>query len=41
MLAATVTSWFVTDFALWKAATLATSPAIRSTAAITDAGFLR
>lgn len=39
-LAATIASWFVTDFALWKAVDLGDEPAIRSVAAIADAGFL-
>ncbi len=39
-LAATIASWFVTDFALWKAVDLGDESAIRTVATIADAGFL-
>lgn len=37
---ATLASWFVTDFALWKTVDGGDESAIRTMAAITDAGFL-
>ncbi len=38
--AATIASWSVTDFALWKAVDVGDESAIRAVAAVADAGFL-